>query len=102
MRLFRSISVAEYENLIESSAFRQTEASLEGKWFAEFFDDAVEWGIKLGHGYPFWVVEIDIFNEIADNLFRIDLLDGIGPARYAELNHLKSMVIIDAILIELT
>lgn len=101
MRLFRSMCQAEYEALTKSGAFQTTPEAMEGKWFAETFEDAVQWGRMLGHKGDFWVVEIDLDENMAAGLFHLEFLDGIGPARYAELHDLRSAIIVNSELIKI-
>lgn len=64
--------------------------TMEGKWFADSYKDAVTWGNRMGHGSnTFKVVQIDIPDNIANNMFRDPHLDGIGPARYADVADLN-------------
>jgi hypothetical protein len=67
---------------------------MEGKWFAESPDDAFKWGESMVFDPTFVVVEIELPDEIAHHLFRLNLLDGIGPARYASLEDLTEATII--------
>jgi len=90
------MSQAEYENLTESGTFQSIPEAMEGKWFAESFEDAVTWGKMLGHKGDFWVVEIDLAENMATDLFQLDYLDGIGPARYSELGDLSGAIIVNA------
>ncbi len=60
--------------------------SMGGKWFAESQVDAFAWGNLMVFEPDFVIVGIELSDEIANNLFRIEWLDNIGPARYATLN----------------
>ncbi|MGE8036300.1 hypothetical protein B1B04_18685 [Lysinibacillus sp. KCTC 33748] len=66
---------------------------MSGKWFADSFDDAITFGQRMGHGVDpkFYVVEVDIPDNIVDKAFRASgKHDGIGAAFYfevADLNH---------------
>ncbi|MEG7509322.1 hypothetical protein, partial [Serratia marcescens] len=58
------------------------------------YKDAVTWGNKMGHGGDvFRVVQIDVPDNVASKMHIDPHLDGIGPARYAEVvdlnNHAK-------------
>jgi hypothetical protein len=67
-----------------------TSYPLEGKWFAENADDAATWGVKMDFGGKPTVIEADFPTSAADDMFKVDKLDGIGPARYAEEGQLGS------------
>lgn len=55
-----------------------------GKWFAETLDHARRWGRALYQEAVFHVMQLEIPTDLADQMFRLPLLDQIGPARYAE------------------
>jgi hypothetical protein len=86
MRLYRAVSDAEFADLTASGTFALVPHSLEGKWLAETPADAETWRCLLGESL---VIEIEVPDTNANRLFRIQRLDGIGPARYAELEDLK-------------
>lgn len=57
-----------------------------GKWFAESAFDASQWG-RLFYQWnrtPFYVVQVDIPESVAQQMYRIPNLDNIGPARWAD------------------
>jgi hypothetical protein len=85
MQLYRAVSPQELADISNFAGFRAISASMEGKWFAESFTHAVVWGRALYRpDQPFNVVQVDLPEDIANLLFRIPLLDQIGPARYAD------------------
>jgi hypothetical protein len=94
MKLFRAISMAEYHDLFSSEEFRAGRNSMEGKWFAERVEDAIAWGRLLETGGNFYIVELEVASIIADGFFRLEHLDGIGPARFADCIELSSSTII--------
>lgn len=57
---------------------------MEGKWFAEKADDAATWGDTMDFGGKPTVIQADFPTSTVDDMFRVEKLDGIGPARYAE------------------
>ncbi|MQL50190.1 hypothetical protein GEA64_20495 [Photorhabdus khanii] len=63
---------------------------MEGKWFAESYKDVVTWGNKMGHGgSTFQVVQINVPDDIAGKMHVDPHLDGIGPARYTQVEQLN-------------
>ncbi|QIZ46549.1 hypothetical protein DWV07_06410 [Dickeya zeae] len=48
MVLYRVMSTAEYNDLMKDGVWKYGNGSMEGKWFAESYKDAVTWGIKWG------------------------------------------------------
>jgi len=67
---------------------------MSGTRFAESLEDAYKWGELMAYDPAFIIVEIEIPNEIADDFFRIEWLDNVGPARYAEIPQLVDAIII--------
>jgi hypothetical protein len=65
--------------------------SLEGKFFAENYEDAQQWGDIMNGAGNHQVIKVNIPKEIADQMMKWDKLDGIGPARYATLDQLQNV-----------
>jgi hypothetical protein len=91
--LYRAVSHAEFEQIMKDGVFKTSSNSLGGKWFAESAEHAAQWGQKLEGTSGFRIVDVRIPTVQADKLMRIGSLDGIGPARYAELNQLRNATI---------
>jgi RHS repeat-associated protein len=90
MMLYRSMSEGEYADLMRDKVWRSN-GGMEGKWFAESYDNAVKWGQTMGHGGDkFHVVEVDVPDNIAKKMHTQSNLDGIGSARYAEVEDLNN------------
>jgi hypothetical protein len=85
--LYRSVSPGEMADIQNTGMFRMGPNSSMGKWFAENPADAAEWGRALGNDGG--VVGATMPRTIADQMFRLDRLDNIGPARYADPEHLQ-------------
>src|SRR5262245_50960685 len=84
--LYRAVSPAELADIATYGGFRPIAGSMQGKWFAESAAHASVWGLSLsqfGAG-AFHVVQTEVPQAVADQMFRVPLLDQIGPARYAE------------------
>ncbi|OCG65508.1 hypothetical protein A9G48_10690 [Gilliamella sp. wkB18] len=92
MELFRSMIRAEYFDIIQNGwkAGGDT-GGMWAKWFAESFDNAVEWGKTMGHGSDskFYVVFFDVDDVVAKGAYKVDHLDGIGLARAIEVADLN-------------
>jgi len=88
--LFRSMSQAEYEQVLAEGVFKAGPGSLEGKWFAETLEHANQWGDALGNSRT---VSVEMPTSIAKWLMHVDRLDGIGPARWAELQQLFQIIV---------
>ena len=95
MKLYRAISHAEYESLQSEGLFQEGPNSMSGKWFAESLEHAHAWGKHMTFDPSYVVVELLLEDDVARDLFRIEFLDGIGPARYAEIDQLTSATILD-------
>jgi RHS repeat-associated protein len=88
--LYRAVSSAEADQLLESGVFRAGTNSFDGgKWFAESAEHATQWGRALEGPGNFRVIEVRMPTKAADQLMRVPRLDGIGPARYGELDQLN-------------
>ncbi len=90
VKLYRAVSAEEWADLQQCGAFRPAPPSNQGKWFAETAVDAAEWGKRLPSqgGDTFLIVEVEIPIQVGDQLFRLPNLDRIGPARFANVDHL--------------
>ena len=87
MTLYRAVSRAESDDIRLCDAFRTLPGQMEGKWFAESPADARTWAERLGIAEPA-IVCVSVPDSIAGLLFRLESLDGVGPARYATSDHL--------------
>ena len=88
-KLYRAVSIAEWSDIRTCGEFRAAPPSNQGKWFAESLDGAIQWGSCLYRTHEsFLVVTIDVATGVADQLFGLAMLDGIGPARYTEIDQL--------------
>ncbi|KEA53655.1 hypothetical protein DT73_04765 [Mangrovibacter sp. MFB070] len=84
------MSLDEFNSLM-SDGWKAGEGTMEGKWFAESYKDAVTWGNRMGHGgETFKVVQVEVPDNVANNMHIDPHLDGIGPARYADLEDLNN------------
>ncbi|HFB65377.1 MAG TPA: hypothetical protein ENJ60_07530 [Aeromonadales bacterium] len=85
-KLFRAISETEFKQVQKTGRFEAGPNSLGGKFFAESVDDAKRWGDVLNGTGKSRIIETQLPKNIADGLQRWERLDGIGHARYGELN----------------
>ena len=90
--LYRAMSNAEFQQLMTTGQFHAGPNSLGGKWMAETLPHALRWGRVL-EGATFRVVEIQVRSSAAGSFLRTPRLDGIGPARYAELHQINSAIV---------
>jgi hypothetical protein len=82
VRLYRAVSLEEALDIERFVGFRGAAGTLEGKWFAESRTDALAWGRLLFGANPFRVVSATVPALAAEQLFRLQRLDNIGPARF--------------------
>ena len=95
LKLYRVVSDLEFAQLLSSGRFQCTAGSLEGKWFAETAADARAWGAafaRIAGIRHVKIVEVEISAAHGRRLHRIEMLDGIGPARFATIDQLKGVV----------
>jgi RHS repeat-associated protein len=91
--LYRAVSHAEFEQVMKDGVFKAGPNSLGGKFFAESAEHAAQWGQRLEGTSGFRIVDAKIPTVQADKFMRWERLDGIGPARYSELNQLRNAAI---------
>jgi hypothetical protein len=86
IKLYRAVSDAEWNDIQAFREFRIIPSAMQGRWFAESVADALTWAQRLYHafGLPYALVEVEVPTVHADLLFRLDNLDNIGPARFAD------------------
>lgn len=92
--LFRAVSLAEYNDLLAHRRFRVVVGSLEGKWFATTKSDAEAWGRGFERfSGPSKVIKVGFPSSQIATFDRLERLDGIGPAWFAEIDQLADVVI---------
>lgn len=91
--LYRAVSEAEAVSIGATGRFSAGQNSLGGKWLAETVEHAKQWGDALNGPGLSKLMEVKLPKPIADKLMRLERLDGIGPARYGELNQLEQAAI---------
>ncbi|SRR5260370_19641871 len=91
MKLYRAVSPQELADIRSYRGLRPIPSSLQGKWFAESPEHAAEWGRKLFQLGSFHLLDVEIPQDLADQMFRIPQLDRIGPARYADVGLLQAI-----------
>jgi RHS repeat-associated protein len=87
---YRAVSQAEYDDALATGSFNQGPNSLEGKWFADSYDNALLHGDALQGPGNFNILEADLPNN-APSLFKLQNLDGRGPATYIHLDDLNGV-----------
>lgn len=95
VRLYRAVCHAEYLQLKSKHRFEPAPGTLQGKWFAESEPAARAWGSRffqvsgIRHDH---IIVIEITCEKADSFLRLSNLDGLGAARYAEIDQLAGVL----------
>jgi hypothetical protein len=69
LKLYRAMSQMELKQLLLTGEFAAGPNSLEVKFFAERFEDAVKWGDLLSGKGNYRMVEINISSQVADSFF---------------------------------
>ncbi|MEI6064229.1 MAG: hypothetical protein WCQ26_06525 [Pseudanabaena sp. ELA748] len=85
VEIYRSVSRAELDDLKSFGQFRvcPSGCSMESKWFALQFGDAITWGRLFYENQGinlFYVVTATIPSQLIDQMFCQDKLDNIGKA----------------------
>jgi hypothetical protein len=91
--LYRAVSEAEFQQVMQTGKFAQGPNSLGGKFFAESAADAARWGDRLQGAGNYRIISVELSTSTADKLMRWERLDGIGAARYGELDQLTHAII---------
>jgi hypothetical protein len=86
VQLFRHADPAELQSIRNTGEFRLGPNST-GKYFAETPEHAQQWGEAINNGEGA-VVETTVPRSAADQPFRWEKLDGIGPARFVSPDQL--------------
>jgi len=89
--LYRAVSPDEYAQLIRTGQFEIVGHSVEGKYFAEKLEHAAQWGEKLFGKGKYRIIEVIFPDEVANQFYRLEMLDRIGPAQFAEIDQLKGI-----------
>lgn len=98
MLLYRAVSNAECQEAIQLGELRTIPGATEGKWFAENLNDARLWGLwftgitGVAHDK---ILVVSLSDRIASQLFRLTMLDNIGPARFADASELVEFEIFE-------
>ncbi len=92
--LYRAVSRYELEHVRATGKLSAGPGSLNGKWFAEQIEHAARWGELLHGAGNYEIVKVAVPGGVALMLFRIEKLDGIGPARYVEADQLDDVRVI--------
>ena len=92
--LYRAMSNEEYGRLIKHNKFKHKLGTMQDKWMATSYDDAVKWGnTLLGEG-NFRIVKIKVPTSSLKNMHFADYaLDGIGRAYCAHYQYLNEVMI---------
>ncbi len=91
--LYRAVSQAELRQIQRTGTFQAGPNALGGKWMAESADHARKWGDAMHEKGNAAIVEVQLPKAQASQLMRLERLDGIGPARYGELEQLRGAII---------
>jgi len=88
--IFRSMSRAEYFD-IQQNGWNSGTNGLNSKWFAESYEDAVDFGHTLGHGSDskFYVVGFEVDDAIVADAHQVKNLDDIGDAVAIDVDKLN-------------
>jgi hypothetical protein len=87
------VTEAELKQIRAIGKFEAGSNSLGGKWFAESADHARRWGEVMNGRGNSTILRVDLPKSQADQFMRMERLDGIGPARYGELDQLNGALI---------
>ena len=84
------MSHAEFDDIVATGRFNQGTNSLEGKWFADHYENVLKHGDGLEGAGNYRVVVADLPDN-APSLYRVPNLDGRGPARFLHMDDLQGV-----------
>lgn len=91
VKLYRAVGAAEYLQILRTHRFETIGSSVEGKYFAESLEHAMLWGRLLFGAERYYMLEVIVSEQNANEFYRIEQLDRIGPARFAEIDQLAAI-----------
>ena len=92
-KLYRAMSDAEYGSLTKYGKFKYKLGTMQDKWMATTYDDAITWGDKLMGQGNFRVVEIRVPTSSLIKMNFANSLDGVGRAYSAHYKYLNKIMI---------
>ena len=93
VKLYRTVSEAEYKSLMKEEPFSTVDGAMESKWLSTTIDDANQWGRAMNFGGEYKIVEITVPESILDDMYYGGPnLDNIGPAYNASSDLLNSFL----------
>lgn len=90
--LYRAVSPGELRQFAYEKRFRTVPDSVEGKYFAETPEHAIQWGKRFYKTGNYKIIEVGIPPDVADRFWRWEELDKIGPARFADVTTLVELL----------
>jgi len=87
------MSDAEYGSLTKYGKFKYKLGTMQDKWMATTYDDAITWGDKLMGQGNFRVVEIRVPTSSLIKMNFANSLDGVGRAYSAHYKYLNKIMI---------
>lgn len=85
VKLFRAVSEAEFDDVLQTGRFSAIRSSIEGKFFAESSEDARAWGEAFESSGRFRILEVEVAAADLQTMRFWPRLDGIGPAWMASI-----------------
>ncbi len=96
MRLYRAVSEAESQQVVRTKKFHPAPNSYEeGRFFAESVTDAKRWANAFGR---YRIITAEFTDDVAEAMMRWEMMDGIGPARFARWVQLAAVIIIEEVI----
>ncbi|HWS44193.1 MAG TPA: hypothetical protein VN421_14045, partial [Pseudoflavonifractor sp.] len=93
IKLYRVMSDAEYQSIINNGGkFSPYDRAMEEKWFAISSEDAVKWAEKFYPDGQYRMIEIEVPIDSLNQMYRVEKLDGIGPAYSGGIDFLNSIM----------
>lgn len=93
VKLYRTVSTAEYEKLMSGESFNTVPGAMESKWLSTNIDDANQWGNAMDFGGEYKIIEITVPESVIDDMYYAGPnLDNIGSAYNANSDLLNQFI----------
>ena len=91
-KLYRAMSQAEYDSVIQNQKFVPYDLAMEDKWFATTQENATKWGNIFYPDGNYRILEVEVDTNSLNKMYYVDYLDNIGPAYCSPLDILEESI----------
>ncbi len=92
-KLYRVMSLDEFNSLMKNGKFILYDRAMDTKWFATNAEDAAKWAKSFYKDGNYKMVEVTVPTSSLDDMYFAEKLDNIGPAYNAERDLINRVMI---------